>query len=1159
MFAPRLYFVGLLLTGLLVSRGGVQADQQPTPKADMRPPWERVLQGEDARRADELRRRIERYMQDDKFAAAIAAAKELLDLRKKVQGADHWETIDASWQVTTLERVAGRPAGEREQFQGIPTLRRKAQASRANSRLREHQQLREEVLGIFQKCLGDEHPYTATAYDELASALNDQARYADAERYHLKALQIRRRTLGDDHPGTATGYGNLAGCLSNQGRFAGAETEVRKGLAISRKLRGEEDRVTLIILNNLAGYLSAQGKHGEAVEGHRTVLAVRLSVLGEENLDTAVSYGNLAASLHKQGKYAEAEDTHLKAFAIFRKRLPQKHRFTATCYENLASTQDMERKYAEAEVNHRKALSIIRDLLTEDHTVTAACYDNLGLCLCAQGKYDEAEEIHGKALDIRRKLLKEDHADTALSHQNLAASLHEQGKYANAEEEFRKSLATFRKLLGEDHPYTITCYENLAACLQARGDFAGAEEYFTRAADRFQIHRVSIARFGLDRVSGTTSRSPLQSLPPLLARNGKLTQAWQRFEEDLGRGTWDELSARVKRSPEDQARLSQLQTRLEELDRFLEQGAAGKDSSPRQEEERQKLLTRRRQFQDELDKFYLHLEKTYGVSEGIAFPLGRIQAALPAGTAFLSWVDIKGRPKDKDPNGEHWVVLLRAKGAPVWEPLPGGGRDRTWTAEDSRSASSLLQAVAAPLGASRPHGRELAKRLADQRVGPIRKHLAAADGLPAVRHLVVLPSAFMDGVPVELLVNDITVSYAPSATVFTHLRGLARPKTQGLLALGDPAFDVPADKERPLPDSGALLTTVVPGSNAAQALPTPLKPNDVLLSYNETRLQKPSDLRVVPEGPDAPRFVRVEAWREGRQFETDVRPGKLGVVLADESAPQALAALRESRRKLRAGARGDYKPLPGTRVEVETLRRMFAALGQPVRVLTDSDASEQKLLELARGGELGKARYLHLATHGEFDNRLPLQSAIILSRDALPDPGKQLLEGKPLFDGRLTAAKMLQHWKLDADLVTLSACESTLGKHENGEGFMGFAQAILLSGSRSACLSLWKVDDTATALLMDRFYQNLLGQREGLKSPMGKAAALGEAKAWLQTLPRDEALKRAAALTKGVVRGKGRPAQPLLGDVPTAVADKDGTPYAHPYYWAAFVLVGDPA
>jgi CHAT domain-containing protein len=129
----------------------------------------------------------------------------------------------------------------------------------------------------------------------------------------------------------------------------------------------------------------------------------------------------------------------------------------------------------------------------------------------------------------------------------------------------------------------------------------------------------------------------------------------------------------------------------------------------------------------------------------------------------------------------------------------------------------------------------------------------------------------------------------------------------------------------------------------------------------------------------------------------------------------------------------------------------------------------------------------------------------------------------------------------------------------SGEGFVGFTQALLMSGTRSVCLSLWKVDDTATALLMQRFYSNLLGRAPGLNSPMPKAEALREAKFWLRGLRRAEVLALTAEMSGGADRSKGAKARPpaeLAAPIPAGV-DND-RPYAHPNFWDAFVLAGDP-
>ena len=227
--------------------------------------------------------------------------------------------------------------------------------------------------------------------------------------------------------------------------------------------------------------------------------------------------------------------------------------------------------------------------------------------------------------------------------------------------------------------------------------------------------------------------------------------------------------------------------------------------------------------------------------------------------------------------------------------------------------------------------------------------------------------------------------------------------------------------------------------------------------------------------------------------------------------------------------------LPGTRHEALALTALFAR--DRSRLLLGSDASERELFDLNAPGELAKYRYVHLATHGLADSERPELSGLVLAR-APVDPD---------YDGVLHMREVF-HLKLNADLVVLSACQSGLGKHLTGEGMVGLSTAFFFAGTPSLVVSLWNVSDVSTALLMRRFYENLLkGQR--------KSGALREAKSWLRNLTRAELRKMAASdsLAREAIRGVGtRPVHSPKGKL------ADEHPYAHPYYWAPFVLIGDP-
>jgi len=124
------------------------------------------------------------------------------------------------------------------------------------------------------------------------------------------------------------------------------------------------------------------------------------------------------------------------------------------------------------------------------------------------------------------------------------------------------------------------------------------------------------------------------------------------------------------------------------------------------------------------------------------------------------------------------------------------------------------------------------------------------------------------------------------------------------------------------------------------------------------------------------------------------------------------------------------------------------------KVLTRKQASETSLKKFA-----GQFKRVHFATHGTFNPDIPLKSGLLLSRDNVND-------------GMLTVGE-LYDLKLNADLVTLSACETALGKVANGDDLVGFTRGFLYAGTNSIVSSLWKVDDQATSILMKKFYRHL--------------------------------------------------------------------------------------
>ncbi len=993
----------------------------------------------------------------------------------------------------------------------------------------EAEAMQRKTLAIFIKAVGPDHPHTAAAHINLAVTLLAQGKYAEAEAMHSKALAIYIKALGTDHPDTATSFSLLASTLEAQGKCAEAEAMQRKALAMRLKVLGADHPDTATSYGALANILREQGKKTEAEAMQRKALAIRLKAFGPEHPHTAITYNDLAVALSAQGKYAEAEAMHSKALAIYIKILGPDHPDTAGSYHNLANTLRYQGKYAEAEAMARKALALELKALGADHPDTAKSYNNLALTLLAQGKYAEAEAMARKALAIELKALGADHPGIVASYHNLAVTLGAQGKHAESEAMDRKALAVSIKSLGTDHPWTANSYSHLGVTLDLEGKPEEALRSWIAAAESFEHARARGAR-GLESALAADA-SPLPALALALARAGQPRDAWTRWEQGLARGVLDETAGRAARPLRAEERrkesglLGQSQALDERIGRLLSQKRITQEAEKRLDELRRQASEVRRQ----LLELQQQLDARYGALAGKPATIDETQKAIPEGTALVGWVDMKYR---------HGACVLKQRGDPVWVMLPGKGEKGAWTTEEEGLAGQLRKALDPET--AQGDWRPLAEALARQRIEPLKEQLQG------VKRLVVVNSPGMAGVPVERMLaaregTSVAVSYAPSASMYAYLEGkrttAARPAT--LLALGDAAYLEP--KPEPAaptpPGQGLYISRVVPNGNADL---NGLRAGDVLTEYAGKAIMTYGDLKIIA-ADGGPKKVPVGYWRDGELRSVELAAGPLGVALDRRPPPQVVLVSRAAEQVLLGMWGGTWDRLPGTRREVEAIAGLFPAQG--VRTILGDQARETTVQAMAGAGKLREYRFLHFATHGTTDPRNAYRSALILA----PDPDRS---ADPLAldaDGTITAEQIVRTWDLDADLVVLSACQSGLGRLAGGEGYLGFSQALFSKGAHSLVLSFWKVDDDATALLMTRFYQNLLGKRPGLTAPLPKAEALAEAKAWLRQATSDEVGQALAALPRGTIVRR------------EAVTSRNPEhPYEHPTYWAGFILVGSP-
>jgi CHAT domain-containing protein/Tfp pilus assembly protein PilF len=812
--------------------------------------------------------------------------------------------------------------------------------------------------------------------------------------------------------------------------------------------------------------------------------------------------------------------------------------------------------------------------------VEGALIGERGIIANRRGQLDEEERWQREALAVYERLGVRD-ASVGMIHMGLGTVAYNRGDVLTAEQRFQAAVESFE---GESPDSVFVGWGLLGVgqILRARGDLEGADQVFRRSA------RIRAAR-----LPGTPDHAiSLQGVGSVARERGDLPAAEQAFREALGMMT--------DAAPETFSRANLLahlgevvaaQGRHEEARGLLDQALrlhAGR--APGSLEEASGLyalgeLERRAGRTGEAERLYRRalairyrlapgsaaeaealyavgvLERRSGRRAQAVKTLRRATAALDAQRARLGGtpedrarfmatyahvhkelLDLLlelGREGDAFDLLERYRVgslgaLLARRDLRMDAMLPASLRRRR---EELRREYDRATADLAGLDAARARRAEV-----DERLGRLRALRAEREALLAsVRSARPELAALEDPRPPDLasscrLLGEGTLLLSfvvlPGRTVVFALPGGHGPAALEVHSIPLPEARLRADVETLLD----LLRSPRAPADSQRALRRRLRAlHEALLGPVRTHVARSARLLVLPDGPLhlVPFGALITSDGPPARYLVEERSVTRATALtllaarpSRSSAPRLLVAFGDPAPASAFASPSPRSALPLARAEVQALGRLY---GDQARIFLGPEASEARAKELA-----GQARYLHFATHGVADDRFPLDSYLALS------PSE---DGPARENGLLQAWEVWEQMKLEADLVTLSACETGRGVEMGGAGLLGLTSAVHLAGARAVLASLWPVSDRSTAALMRSFYEHLRGGA----SP---EVALKRAQTGLiaQTLAADAG----GSWSAGSSRWPDRLL--LLAGWPGRVEEPMDA--SHPYHWAAFQLFG---
>jgi len=965
---------------------------------------------------------------------------------------------------------------------------------RNTGRYAEAEPLYKRALEINEKTFGKDHASAATTLDNLAQLYQVTARYSEAEPLFKRSLEIKEKALGRDHPDVALGLNNLALLYQNTGRYGEAEPLYKRSLEINEKALGKDNPAVAINLDNLAQLYQVTARYSEAEPLFKRSLEIKEKALGRDHPDVAITLNNLALLYKNTGRYAEAEPIYKRALEINEKGFGRDNIGVATILDNLAQLYQVTARYADAELLYKRSLEIKVKVLGKDHPDVAITLNNLALLYQNTGRYAEAEPIYKRALEINEKGFGRDNIGVATILDNLAQLYQVTARYSEAEPLCRRSLEIRERMLGKEHTDVGTSLNNLALLYSTTARNYEAEPLYKRSLEIYE------------RVLGKDNprvAKILNNLALLYAITNKAFESHMMFTRGIT--IEDRERENVFLLFSEKQKLNYITQTGNSIYIFITHTA-------------QYMQLDNRAAKDTLDAW---LRWKGAVMEA----QGRyINAAM-----FSENPEIRKKFED--------LTFIREAVARLQISGPGKMNIEEYKKRfeeldrKKESLESELNRLSKDFALEKVVGRADTKTISEVLVkkGKDCVYIDFANIYPydfkenkfaKSRYLAFM---LLPGKEPLVKLTDISDTEPIDTHIRAYLEEMRRAKEYGELPreriLKAEAKAIYEKVIKPIESEikGKKHLYISPDGNLN------LIPFEVLLDSEGKYLMEDHSITYVAAGRDIMRFTDTTVaqgdglimadpdYDMGLQEKTQVAK-TMGIIETRGPAP-----ITRDAKDLR------FKRLPDTKKEANVVEKILReSYKTNVRNYQDKKALEEVLMTAK------EPRVLHLATHGYFlkDEEVKhepkmgflssdidrmvdigIENPMLRSGIVLAGVNASLKEGRD--DGVVSAEKILGLRLKGTDLVVLSACDTGVGDVKSGEGVFGLKRSFILSGAKTVVMSLWSIPSKETTELMTDFYTLMAKGKT-------KAEALREARLNLM---------------------KRKP---------------------NPFYWGAFVMVGNP-